>query len=185
MLGLWIEKSEGAEGQQIDLSQGWGEAQACFVDQAVGDVECFRDRADLYTRESQLETSVSPSVTCSTPLRLFADASYGGRQAHTRRVLRSASSSTPCAARSASNRPALDPRHRPGGHSLRSQAIDLRELRRYFRNRAWSLSSTNCTTSDQSVRFTRFLFSVSGSGGSRKISNNSCFVSKVSKWNRL
>jgi hypothetical protein len=67
------------EGQQIDLSQSWGEAQACFV-AAVGDVECFRDRADLYARESQLETTDSPLVTCSSPLRLFADTSYSGRE---------------------------------------------------------------------------------------------------------
>jgi hypothetical protein len=69
------------EGGQIDLSQGWGDAQACLVDHAAGDIECFRNRADLYARESQFETNAaSPAITCSTPLRLFADASYGGRE---------------------------------------------------------------------------------------------------------
>jgi hypothetical protein len=70
------------EGHEIDLSQGWGEAQACLVDEAVDVIECFRDRLGLYARESQLGTAntVSPAITCSSPLRLFADASYGGRE---------------------------------------------------------------------------------------------------------
>lgn len=73
------------EGRQIDLSQGWGDAQACLVFRGAGTVECFRDRAGLLARESQLETviSASPSTataSCSTPLRLFADTYYGGRE---------------------------------------------------------------------------------------------------------
>lgn len=71
-------------GTQIDLSKGWGAAQACFV--ANGDVECFADRAGLLAREQQLaatQSSTTASVattSCSTPLRLYADASYGGRE---------------------------------------------------------------------------------------------------------
>jgi hypothetical protein len=72
------------EGKLIDLSQGWSEAQACFVDQSRGVIECFRDRADLQIRETQIETQTNApatiTATCSSPLRLFADASYGGRE---------------------------------------------------------------------------------------------------------
>lgn len=74
------------EGKQIDLSKGWGDAQACLVYRAAGLVECFRDRAGLNTREQQLSAQIGAdsvamaSTTCSTPLRLFADAGYGGRE---------------------------------------------------------------------------------------------------------
>jgi hypothetical protein len=76
------------EGTLIDLSQGWGDAQACLVDKGAATVQCFRDRADLRARESQLETQAVPALsavasltaTCSAPLRLFADGSYGGRE---------------------------------------------------------------------------------------------------------
>jgi len=72
-------------GTQIDLSKGWGAAQACLV--ANGGVECFADRAGLLAREQQLSTSQSSktatavaTTSCSTPLRLYADASYSGRE---------------------------------------------------------------------------------------------------------
>lgn len=73
------------EGKQIDLSKGWGDAQACLVYRGAGVVECFRDRAGLASREHQLDAQISSApviaaTTCSTPLRLFADASYGGRE---------------------------------------------------------------------------------------------------------
>lgn len=72
------------EGKLIELSHGWGDARACLVSQAAGVAECFRDRAGLEARESQLQAqTVSPATataSCSTPLRLFADASYGGRE---------------------------------------------------------------------------------------------------------
>jgi hypothetical protein len=72
------------EGKLIDLSQGWGAAQACVVYQGAGVVECFRDAAGLQARETQLQTAgVSPATataSCSSPLRLFADGSYGGRE---------------------------------------------------------------------------------------------------------
>jgi hypothetical protein len=71
------------EGGQIDLSQGWGEAQACLVARSVGIVECFRDRAGLLAREAELDAAAAPASTlasCSGPLRLFADSNYGGRE---------------------------------------------------------------------------------------------------------
>lgn len=70
------------EGRTIDLSQGWGEAQACLVFTQARIVECFRNRAGLRTRENAL--AGSPALTtlaaCSSPLRLYADIYYGGRE---------------------------------------------------------------------------------------------------------
>jgi hypothetical protein len=71
------------EGKQIDLSLGWGEAQACLVDRGAGVVECFRDRAGLLAREADLDAAAAPAsvlASCSGPLRLFADSNYGGRE---------------------------------------------------------------------------------------------------------
>lgn len=78
------------EGGHIDLSQGWGDAQACLVYRGAGIVECFRNRTGLLEREARLETQTpstaatpapsAASVTCSSPLRLFADSNYGGRE---------------------------------------------------------------------------------------------------------
>jgi hypothetical protein len=70
------------EGHQIDLSQGWGAAQACLVDEAAEVVECFSTRGELDLREQELATAVgaNPDVSCSTALKLFADSSYGGRE---------------------------------------------------------------------------------------------------------
>jgi hypothetical protein len=73
------------EGGQIDLSHGWGDAKACVVHDGGNTVECFRDRASLLVREDQLQsrTAAAPTTattTCSTPLRLFADSNYGGRE---------------------------------------------------------------------------------------------------------
>lgn len=72
------------EGRLIDLAQGWGDAQACLVSEAASVVECFRDRAGLQARETQLQAQLaSPataSASCSSPLRLYADSSYGGRE---------------------------------------------------------------------------------------------------------
>jgi hypothetical protein len=73
------------EGKPIDLSKGWGDARACLVARGAGVVECFRDQAGLATRESQFQAQIASSpvlaaTSCSSPLRLFADASYGGRE---------------------------------------------------------------------------------------------------------
>jgi hypothetical protein len=73
------------EGKQLDLSKGWGDARACVVARTAGVVECFRDQAGLLARESELQTQIAASpeiaaASCSSPLRLYADASYGGRE---------------------------------------------------------------------------------------------------------
>jgi hypothetical protein len=71
-------------GHTIDLSQGWGNARACLVDEAVGLIQCFSDEADLRAAEAQLPdssaTTLSPAASCTAPLRLYADGSYGGRE---------------------------------------------------------------------------------------------------------
>jgi hypothetical protein len=67
------------EGQTIDLSQGWGAAQACLV--LAGATECFRDRAAMQAREESLASTPSvATATCGSPLRLFSDGGYGGRE---------------------------------------------------------------------------------------------------------
>ena len=73
------------EGKQIDLSKGWGDARACLVARTANVVECFRDQAGLLARESALQAQIaaSPEIaasSCSSPLRLYADSSYGGRE---------------------------------------------------------------------------------------------------------
>jgi hypothetical protein len=73
------------EGGQIDLAHGWGAAQACVVYGGGATVECFRDRAGLLARENQLQTQTAmapatATATCSSPLRLYADSNYGGRE---------------------------------------------------------------------------------------------------------
>lgn len=68
------------EGQTIDLSQGWGEAQACLVISHAHPIECFRDHDGLYARERELAGSASLLASCSSPLRLYAEIYYGGRE---------------------------------------------------------------------------------------------------------
>jgi hypothetical protein len=70
------------EGQRIDLSQGWGQAQACLVDNAISGTECFRDRQGVNVPEAELgiANTAVPTIVCLTSLRLFADSSYGGRE---------------------------------------------------------------------------------------------------------
>lgn len=63
------------EGEQLDLSHGWGDAQACLV--SDDGVECFRTIAEFEAREQLLATSVrvggssAASAICTTPLRLY------------------------------------------------------------------------------------------------------------------
>lgn len=62
------------EGEQLDLSQGWGGARACLV--SDDGVECFRTIAELDKREEQLSAHLvsagaATAATCSTPLRLY------------------------------------------------------------------------------------------------------------------
>jgi hypothetical protein len=53
------------------------DAQACLV--LGGILECFPDRASLAAREAQLAPAL-PTAACSTPLKLFANSGYGGRE---------------------------------------------------------------------------------------------------------
>lgn len=74
------------EGTQIDLSAGWGEAQACLVWNDRDVVECFRTEADMDRRIGELvgvESSPIGSAgvlasSCSSSLRLYDGMSYTG-----------------------------------------------------------------------------------------------------------
>ncbi len=68
------------EGKVIDLSRGWGQARACVVFDTDRLAECFRDVASLQARESEFAADVSILASCSTPLRLFENTGYGGRE---------------------------------------------------------------------------------------------------------
>jgi hypothetical protein len=70
------------DGREIDLSEGWDGAQACLVDIAGGVVECFDTRSELDSAEVGLFSSAgfNPDLSCSTPLKLFADANYKGQE---------------------------------------------------------------------------------------------------------
>lgn len=68
------------EGRTMDLAQGWDDAQACLVAARAGIAECFRSREALHAREAQLVGSSVMLATCSSPLRLYADIYYGGRE---------------------------------------------------------------------------------------------------------
>jgi hypothetical protein len=68
------------EGRTIDLSQGWEQAQACLVAPGAGIAECYRSREALHAREAQLVGSSLMLAACSSPLRLYADIYYGGRE---------------------------------------------------------------------------------------------------------
>ena len=65
------------EGKLIDLSNGWGEANACVVFDVDRLAECFRDADSLHARETTIGAD-SILASCSTPLRLFPNAGYGG-----------------------------------------------------------------------------------------------------------
>lgn len=71
------------EGQLIDLSEGWGEAQACVVWGRDQLVECFRTEGELVERiaNSTLAQQGEPVVassTCSSSLKLYDGLSYTG-----------------------------------------------------------------------------------------------------------
>lgn len=68
------------EGTQIDLSADWGQARACMVWRGRGLLECYRSGEELGARVDQLSMSVASSWQCSSPLRLFGDGGYGGRE---------------------------------------------------------------------------------------------------------
>lgn len=80
------------EGKLIDLSKGWGEAQACVVWDTADASECFRSEAQLEaytakindeintgTRQVKSTGEVGAMATCSSYLRLYEHSSFGGR----------------------------------------------------------------------------------------------------------
>ncbi|WP_200302473.1 hypothetical protein [Streptomyces adelaidensis] len=65
------------EGKTIDLSEDWGAAKACNVQQGV--IECFRTAEKSDARAAQQAKTASPSAAlgyCSTPLRLYEHANF-------------------------------------------------------------------------------------------------------------
>jgi hypothetical protein len=57
--------------------------QYCLIRNGI--TECFTNRASLLDREAEIAlqegvTPALPTASCSTPLRLYADAGYGGRE---------------------------------------------------------------------------------------------------------
>lgn len=71
------------EEQLIDLSEGWGEAQACVVWDGDHLVECFRTEAELVERvvtsaRAEQAEPVGASSTCSSSLKLYDGPSYPG-----------------------------------------------------------------------------------------------------------
>jgi hypothetical protein len=87
------------EGSTIDLGGDWGAARACLVWRQGGVLECFRSAAAMDQRAAQLAsrhdatrggggggTAAPAAVTafssfsCSSPLNLYDNISYGGRQ---------------------------------------------------------------------------------------------------------
>ncbi|SBW18536.1 hypothetical protein FDG2_0709 [Candidatus Protofrankia californiensis] len=76
------------EGKQINLKNGWGEAQVCsvFPDRTT---ECFRTIEEAETRERAAGLGTAPAAAgdatiesadqCDTPLNLYEDGGYGGR----------------------------------------------------------------------------------------------------------
>jgi hypothetical protein len=79
------------EGELIDLAEGWGLARACMVWRSVDVVECFRSEELMAAREAQILRELEPGLPgsggtasaswyCSSPLRLYEHASFGGRQ---------------------------------------------------------------------------------------------------------
>ena len=71
------------EGTTIDLAEGWGDAEACLVWRAAGAVECFTTAAAMTEREVELSQSLTvaaAAASCASPLRLYENSWYGGRQ---------------------------------------------------------------------------------------------------------
>lgn len=65
-------------GSVIDLSQGWGSAQACATDGVTA--ECFDSEAELDTYLADDQAALSEDAllaTCGTSTRLYAGTSFG------------------------------------------------------------------------------------------------------------
>jgi len=79
------------EGRELDLSESWGEATACLVWRQGGVLECFRSPEALDAQATELaprraestgskSTAAESAYSCSSALRLYDRAYYGGRQ---------------------------------------------------------------------------------------------------------
>lgn len=73
------------EGSQINLSAGWGDAQACLIWEDRGITECFRTEGELQARLATLEQATAgpdgmETVTssCSSATALYDGIAYGG-----------------------------------------------------------------------------------------------------------
>lgn len=65
------------EGQQISLSEDWGEAHACVI--APDGARCYRTEAELDAAEGGIEPGdMAPMAACSSKLRLYDGTSYTG-----------------------------------------------------------------------------------------------------------
>jgi len=80
--GLLVESDAAApvvfEGEGIDLTAGWGDAEACLIWRDVGVSECFRDEAAMDVTIAELERQVGfgagvqvSASQCSGYLRLY------------------------------------------------------------------------------------------------------------------
>src|SRR5205814_434741 len=65
------------EGRWMDLRVSWGEATSCLVYPGRSS-ECFRTTSEMQVRATSLRGSLSPNLTCSTPLALHAGTYQGG-----------------------------------------------------------------------------------------------------------
>ena len=86
-----IGESDGAasvvfEGEAIDLTAGWGAAEACLIWSDVGVAECFRDEAEMDIRIAELEkrlglsdAEAGRSSQCSGYLRLYDGSFHTGQ----------------------------------------------------------------------------------------------------------
>lgn len=75
------------EGQILDLSESWGNATACWVDE-TGDTTCYRTEKEMDAaleqagettdRVSGSEAQGARALSCSSSIRLYRNSYYGG-----------------------------------------------------------------------------------------------------------
>lgn len=65
------------DGEEIDLSEDWGEARACAVTDTG--VICFRSVAELEAHERTVALRSGRSTSCAAPLRLYSGRQRSGR----------------------------------------------------------------------------------------------------------
>ncbi|HWL44742.1 MAG TPA: hypothetical protein VNQ73_17505 [Ilumatobacter sp.] len=63
------------EGRQIDLADGWGDAQACHVDE--NGTRCYRTEAEMDLAEQLDESGPMLLADCASSVRLYDGTSYG------------------------------------------------------------------------------------------------------------